>query len=335
MRIILHAGVHKTGSSSIQEALRYSTNLEILGQHNVCVPLTLPANQSQFFVSSFGSFPERYHANAREGLDRAAIANRIQAQTSKMLDCLLAKGCQTIVFSGEDISTLSVLELQSLREALCNWFGRRIRISVFIYTRHHISFVQSAIQQNVKGNDMTVGQSRDWHMKNCQGKYRSVCERFESVFRPGALEVFSFEQATRESGSVVAHFGGCVTEGLKLHESGRRNSAVSDEVVRFISICRESGYRIPDQDLSEIAVLPGSRGGLLRDLEKSEIAELSADDRRYLEERWGIVYTDMPASEECISSESPLRFKRAAKELASSLSRETRERLEAFATGLA
>lgn len=292
--VIVHAGVHKTGSSSIQQALQCPLNAPLFERTGIWVPRNLPPNQSHFFVNAFGLRPERYHANVRDGLGPREIKDLVEGQIERLLGDLGRESIQKIVFSGEDISTLLPEELDNLRAGFIEWFGVDAQIRFVVYTRRPESFVESAIQQNVKGNGMTIERSRSWHVQSCHQKYRTIVERLESVVGPDAVQVYGFENSTAGFGSVVRHFGNVALSGLDLQDPGRQNSAISDETVRFLSECNAEGHAVGVEDQKLLGQLPGSRGTLLTENDRKMIAELSFEDRMFLNERFGIDYLGEP-----------------------------------------
>ena len=292
--VIVHAGVHKTGSSSIQQALQSPLNALIFEREGIWIPRNLPANQSHFFVSAFGLRPERYHANVRDGLGPREVKDLVKGQVKRLLSDLGRARFQKIVFSGEDISTLAPKELENLRAAFNEWFGVDAQVGFALYSRRPESFVESAIQQNVKGNGMTIERSRAWHVQSCHEKYKTIVERVELVFGPDAVQVYGFEDSTSRFGSVVRHFGKVVLRGLELSDPERQNSAISDQTVRFLSECHADGHAVGLDDQKLLGQLPGSHGSLLTEGDRKEIAELSLGDRIFLHERFGIDYRDPP-----------------------------------------
>lgn len=292
-KIIVHAGVHKTGSSSIQQALRSPLNALLFEREGIWIPRNLPANQSHFFVSAFGLRPEKYHANVRDGLGPSEVKDLVEGQVKRLLSDLERATFQKIVFSGEDVSTLLPAELENLRSAFIEWFGVDAQVGFVLYSRRPESFVESAIQQNVKGNGMTIERSRSWHVQSCYEKYKTIVEHLESVFGPDAVQVYGFEESTCCFGSVVSHFGKMVIPGVELKDPGRKNSAISDQSVRFLSECHAEGHAVAAGDQKLLGQLPGSHGTLLTERDRKEIAELSLGDRKFLRKRFGIDYLGM------------------------------------------
>lgn len=72
--IVLHIGLHKTGTSSIQATLKH--NQEMFCERGVPYPGSLPYNPSHFFINAVSGRAKQYHINRRQGLDTAAIAER-------------------------------------------------------------------------------------------------------------------------------------------------------------------------------------------------------------------------------------------------------------------
>jgi hypothetical protein len=59
--LILHIGMHKTGSSSIQQIL--FENREVLLKHDCYYPESILMNHSHSLYTLFSSHAEKYHIN--------------------------------------------------------------------------------------------------------------------------------------------------------------------------------------------------------------------------------------------------------------------------------
>ena len=83
--VILHIGIHKTGTSSIQDA--FAGGRAALRAAGILYPASLPANHSHFLYNAFSAAPERYHANIAHGRGRAEVA----ADVARVLAALRAE----------------------------------------------------------------------------------------------------------------------------------------------------------------------------------------------------------------------------------------------------
>ena len=120
-KIILHVGLHKTGSSSIQ--LTATNNRKLLENNGILYPELDSSNHSISFYSKFSENRDSYHINLKEGLSLCDINKKNEKWFSKLKDEILLSRCETILISGEDISVLSVKELTELKV----WFHENIK----------------------------------------------------------------------------------------------------------------------------------------------------------------------------------------------------------------
>ncbi|NDY93098.1 hypothetical protein [Ideonella livida] len=140
-RCILHVGLHKTGSSSIQETLYRNASLR--GAHYLDLG---EANASGMVKLLFGGAEQASQTPlARQQGDEAA-----RDLARKRLDRALAEvgPADTVIFSAEALSRLSIHGLQALQAALAPQFQS---IEVVGYVRDMPGFMASAFQQRVKG----------------------------------------------------------------------------------------------------------------------------------------------------------------------------------------
>lgn len=308
--IILHIGLHKTGTSSIQATLKH--NQELLRERGVLYPGFLPANHSQFFINAFSERAEHYHANRRQGLDMTAIAEQASEQMDRLGRALTRFGGPTILLSGEDACTLQAPEVAQVRsrlDALAGSVGVNTGYRVLLYTRNPAAFVSSAMQENVKGNGMRLEDSRELHIRNAAGRYRRIHEAWSAAFGEDAVEFRGFETACKAPGGLIGDFlrsVGVAGEGIEPRLS---NEGISDEVTEFLSSLYlpgsgaghgrlqdcETRIELTPQDRETLFALRGSKGGLLSLDERIRTWDVVADDMRFLQSRFGITY-DRPAA---------------------------------------
>ncbi len=303
--IVLHIGLHKTGTSSIQATLKH--NQAILRERGVLYPGFLPANHSHFFINAFSSRAEHYHANRRQGLDPAAIAEQAAEQMDRLGRALTRFGGSTILLSGEDASTLQAPEVAQARnrlDALAGSVGVKTSYRVLLYTRDPAAFVSSAMQENVKGNGMRLEDSRDLHIRNASGRYRRIHEAWAAAFGDDAVHFRGFETACGEPGGLIGDFLrtlGLPSDGIEHRLS---NEGISDEITEFLSSLYLPGSgaghgRLQDcamrveltpEDRHTLFALRGSKGGLLSTAEQIRTWDAVADDMHFLQDRFGITY---------------------------------------------
>ncbi len=190
MRIILHIGMHKTGSSSLQGALKGYDD-------GTTVYATLRAvNHSIPFFSAFSSDYLTYRVFKRQGLSPAEIEALRVRDRSDIETMLTTTKRERVIFSGEDISLLSDADKQAMLSALQQYAEG---ILVVGYFRDPIGFARSALQQDLQG-----GLSGPKLVQ--RPKYRRRFETFMRVLGPDHVVLRPFRRDALAGGDVVDDF---------------------------------------------------------------------------------------------------------------------------------
>ncbi|MEM9273578.1 MAG: hypothetical protein AAGA80_11530 [Cyanobacteria bacterium P01_F01_bin.143] len=231
-QVIIHAGFPKTATSSIQKTCANNRDeLEKLGLYYPLFKLDnkVIINHSFPFGSLFTSKPEEYHGNIRMGVDVSATNKKYEEQ----LNHVLSQEYTKIVISGEGICGLSESELDQAITKMQS-YGYKVRLIMFI--RPPLSFINSAIQQKIKGG-------------HCIERFNilsimDVIGKIESVF-PEA-EFFSFTDACQHKHGPVGYFLEIIgVDDFSNLEFCRSNDSISAQVTRLISfINREQPFFI-------------------------------------------------------------------------------------------
>lgn len=141
--LVLHIGMNKTGSTSIQESL---ANYNDKGSAYLQVPHG-GANHSLIYNTLFRDNPRTYYRHARSKRDAFYIDNLQKKFTTDIESFLTTASAQTIISSGEDITRLSQSELKRLKRY---FNGHFLKIQIFGYVRPPVSFMSSALQQRIR-----------------------------------------------------------------------------------------------------------------------------------------------------------------------------------------
>ncbi|MEB3266378.1 MAG: hypothetical protein VKN13_07180 [Cyanobacteriota bacterium] len=226
---ILHVGMPKTGTSSIQEYLYYSLDdprFRYIGFGEV--------NGSQALSTICLLQPETYwmHRRNRVPPRRAAW---LKARYIKHLRRSLerARRCgQAPILSGEGCWHLQVSELQILHKLLSE---SKYNIKVFAYVRPFLSWLESSFQQTVKlgisrNNPFAPrADQRDYR----QADYMATLDRLASVFGQSQLTIRPFIRHALTDGCAVRDF--CAWAGIDSQKISvpRSNDSLSLDAVRF------------------------------------------------------------------------------------------------------
>lgn len=215
MRLILHAGTHKTGTTSIQKVLR--ENQQTLAKGGYWYPWGEPYPKS--------SFPHHQFSHDLTGVDPNGIA-----RSQRFIEVALetAADAHTMIISAESIyrhvsdfnAWLDYPVLQDYWDRRSAYLARLAALfegmnsEVILFFRNKPDFIHSLVAE--------LERKKNWHGTDADfaGDFPQLLEyeRQSDLFRAhfGKLTVVSYEDAMKTGGSVPAFFEaiGCpVPEG--------------------------------------------------------------------------------------------------------------------------
>ena len=192
--LLLHIGMHKTGSSAIQASLDgfddQASRYARLGNVNHSIPV----------YTVFSRQRDRYHIHRNKGLGAKEIES-LRSEYSQRLAQELALPRRQIIVSGEDISILKPDEIESLRD-FC--LSRRDEVRVLAYVRDPVSFANSAMQEQIKGGAKEIR----W----AEPGYKKRFAKFLRLFGASAVNLVEFDRRQFLNESVVNDF--CSRAGI-------------------------------------------------------------------------------------------------------------------------
>jgi len=301
MKIILHAGMHKTGSSSIQRTL----NAADLPNH--AIPQTAAGNLSGVVSMLFDDEPEKGVMAVSNGLTKEELKRRGDIWKNRLVETLRCDK-EYGVLSAEKISTLPQSGLIRLREFIEKFSPD---IKVVAYVRKPVSFMQSAFQQRVKGG---AGQSlfagTIW--PNYQKRFAGI----DDIFGRENVTLKIFDPDHLRSRDVVIDFFSEIGVDLSPEVVIRTNESLSLEATALLYVQRRLGdgavqnfLGAPAANNAFIEALQGIGTGKL--MFSSEfigpILEKNRADLEWMEARLGMPLEDAPETEgRLIGSEEDL-----------------------------
>lgn len=195
---ILHYGMHKTGSSAIQESLFHH-----LDDPRYCYLGMGVANQSADLISLFEVDPLAHPIHRHHGTDAARL-RLIQAQTGTLWrrDFRQAAG-RTGLLSGEAMVTLSPLGLANLRDFVLE-YAEQVRVVGYI--RPPQAYMASAFQERLKLGPL------DLDPDILFPRYEDIFAPFEAVFGRDRVAYWLYDPRTFPKGDVVQDF--CARLGI-------------------------------------------------------------------------------------------------------------------------
>lgn len=218
---IVHIGMHKTGSSSIQNMLFNLLNDTNFHYANLGNP-----NQSEEVYSLFSEYPEKYHghvARARSALD---VSQYKEKKLKMLIDGFKATGNSTIeIISGEDIGILNFNEILKLKEFLDTFFKT---VKIIAYIRPPVSYIQSAFQELIKHG------LSSFDFTNCNPNYERF-EMFEKVFGRENMILRLFKSNKLYGDDIVLDFCNTLKISLdKNYNTIKDNESISLEALSLL-----------------------------------------------------------------------------------------------------
>ncbi|AJY51407.1 MULTISPECIES: hypothetical protein [Halomonadaceae] len=289
--IIIHMGMHKTGSSSIQDTFSKISmaNVEYLSLGT--------ANHSGFFSTVLLKEPENYHTHRRNGLNKKQVRELQQSYLEKLHKVLEGVRKSKALISAEDLSSSSnqYSEIEYLKKLLSP-YCRRIRI--IGYVRPPASYMQSAFQQRMKGGGQNV-----FDLEKVYPYYQLSFEKMDAIFGKENVELIAFNRDSLHNGDVVQDFARRIGVTIDARQIVRTNESLSLEATALLFAFRcfggkPKGYKGYNRDnnlliakLNEV----GNQKLLFSELALAPVFEANHQDIEWISQRLGSSILEEPS----------------------------------------
>lgn len=218
----LHVGMHKTGSSSIQEALQGYDDGKI--QY-----LKLRrSNHSLVLVSAIMPDLENYAQIKKRKLSSQQVHEYKKGSERELFDALSNAEGKDVIISSEYFSQpgeQARKNLRRLKDLLSKYFDK---IFVIAYVRSPKSFMESALQERVKGGDTKIT------MRSLYPFYRGRFKKFYEIFGSDNVTLIDYDPRSFPDGSVVADISRRLGLDLEIKRSVRANEKIGFEALSFL-----------------------------------------------------------------------------------------------------
>jgi hypothetical protein len=235
--IHVHIGGHKTGSTFIQESLGKIRDVLLVKGFlypRFVIDGTMVNNHSVPFYSIFCKNPELYRPNVLRGYDTLDKIRQLNKNHEKKLSQQLENfDGDTLIISGEDISTLDREGIQNLKEYLLRITNGDAAIKIIFFCRHPITYARSHIQEVVKGGQI-LEQEMENYASFARSHYQTRLGNFLSVFPHDDISVIKYEDAISHTQGLLGTFLSVVGIDLSLAKGMirmRRNESLSHESI--------------------------------------------------------------------------------------------------------
>jgi hypothetical protein len=222
-QLILHIGMHKTGTTSVQRSLdglaQDRVKYVALGSSNHTGPMSI-------------AFDDPDVKRRRAGPERSAKqVEMLKPQMRARLEADLAnKDFDKFVISGEGMVFLSPKSLREL-QAVARRHVDEVR--VFAYARDPVGFASSALQQRIKGGYPGYDLTRP--------SYRNKFAPFIEIFGRENVSVKEFSRPALKDGSVVVDF--CHLWGIPFdpQREVRSNESLAEPTMKLLHLFNRRG----------------------------------------------------------------------------------------------
>jgi hypothetical protein len=284
---ILHVGVHKTGTTSIQRVFaRYRPELKAQG-------FLYPSfSQNHYDIhSAFASEPFKAVMVRARGLK---TDDELQELRDRVLgsveDEVRANPDLRLLICAEDLSALD-REGQIRLQAWLSSIGVD-QITIHMYVREPISFWESLIQQSIKGGHQ-IDFTREAEVLSRLRTYEPALEAYAGTFGRDNIRVHLFAPERLAGGDVVVDFAGRIGLNIDGMELVRANESLSRDAMLFLNGMngRIETYADHGRSMLRDGLLQAARTHKGPKFKASlavarQIYEKSAPDRAYLAANW-------------------------------------------------
>ncbi len=277
--MIIHFGMHKTGTSSIQESLFRGLSDPRFYYVNFGMP-----NASNGVTMCFRTDLERYGPVRKSGVRQRKLAALKGDALERFASELEASGARIAVISGEHIGKLSASELRSMQEFLKA--RGRDDLAPIAYVRRPKEYMESAFQQRVRNGLGALVAERLFP------EYRERFAKFDAAFGRDRVQLALFDTGSFPGGCVVRDFCTRASIDFKAEDVVRVNEAISLPALSLLYTYRKlgPGFGVGPRVLlenkllvNELRTLPGpkvrlhsSLVGPVIDARREEIAWMEA-----------------------------------------------------------
>ena len=246
--MVLHVGMGKTGTSSIQAW--FHRNRRRLIRHGVLFPES-PGKRRHARLSSAIRSDDAPRPHDRRGIEEPPASQLRPVVLEELVDEIRSARPSRLLLSDEGLCGAPDEALANLRQLLD---GVAESVRVVYYLRRQDEHLCSRYQQAVKWNGLTarLAERADRMEHGALYDYRARLDAWQRVFRPDELVVRRFERADFVGGTLLQDFLDAAGLGLQpadFVEGPTRNTSLDAESVELLRLLnlfeQEEGGAVP------------------------------------------------------------------------------------------
>jgi hypothetical protein len=220
---LLHFGLHKTGSSSIQSFLSSCDYPGIL------YPDLGETNQSRPLATAFRSHATKYHLNRKAQLNQATVAQRRNTTRSCLDKAFASLGNRRMVLSAEDLSLFPEEDLENFIGFVAQRAGD---IKGLGYVKTVSGWLESLFQETLRNSPRLPP------LTQYRPLYRPRLEKFDRLLGPSNIEVAVYQRERLSGGCVVQDFARRIGAEPPATPT-RANTGLSLPAARLLAVYRQ------------------------------------------------------------------------------------------------
>ncbi|WP_174614879.1 hypothetical protein [Virgibacillus ihumii] len=302
--VILHVGLSKTGTSSIQSTLYNEGNNKLLLKEGILYPRCWEqSNHGNILLSPFSTNPETVGPNKfPKILSKEEIEEKDKLNLNKFETALSKCTANKLIISGEVISSISRENIGKLKKYLMDIGFNKVKFKIMIYTRNPVTWAVSTIQQQFKYGDQYDTVLKIRKNRDLPTLFQDKIGKFIDIFGKDSVYVYPFEEARTHEMGMVGHLleelniDKKVINNIKQIRTNESMSMFTGEFLTYIN------YRIPliidgkqngnrhISDHQPLLKIGGNKFDISLE-EKKKIAKVTQHDIGWLKESYGIDYT--------------------------------------------
>jgi len=303
-KLFVHIGVHKTGSTSIQQS--FFRSRKILAEHGIGYYDYTEAggeygargNHSALIYWLFSKNRAEFAATARKKLTKEKLTSEVGAIEKSFRQFLGSNNYGIKIVSGEAISLLEPEAVAEFRKYLIKFSQAPVRI--IAYVRNYYEFMDSVCQQRIKGGAplASIAAALEKGQPILSPRYKFRIEKFRKIFGAENVDVRVFDRECFWNGDLLQDF--CKSLGIERNYPElvkiRANESISQASFEAINIYNglypfRQGKQYNDNRSSRIRKYLEKPGEprfrlmdekLLRDFDRS-----TQEDKQYMKELLG------------------------------------------------
>jgi hypothetical protein len=273
--IFIHIGVHKTGSTSIQEML--GRNREILFKYGFLYPV-FKARRADLFNHSlplarmFRKNQENYSYNQLSKFTTQSEYDKLHQRYDEQFKEQISQfEGDTLILSGEDISAFTLEELKKFKSYLIQNSSPKVNIQIIMFCRSPLQRFRSNTVARIRGRgSRLIHETEKEHYPI--GYYKKRFLVFSEVFGKEMIKVIRFEDAIRHPGGpagALLEAIGAATDLISRFKNERHNATSSYEAIAIFSAIHENlpkvngvPYSFQGKTRKALISLPGQKFAL-------------------------------------------------------------------------